>query len=135
MQIQYYKAVLEGRVQLPSKETMVEETEIDYKQRLAEGLKEHQAHLMAGRHFPYLRQLAGEAGLPTPEPVIEKMWFKFLEIYANDPYDFRNCRLDRVDSDNFIYKKLIEAAAMLKSDTDIWVPLFEILLILSVCLA
>ena len=47
-QIRYYKAYLDGKVEIPSTEEMLADSEKDLQTKLAAGQPEHMAHEMTG---------------------------------------------------------------------------------------
>ncbi|GAU95353.1 hypothetical protein RvY_06984 [Ramazzottius varieornatus] len=104
-QVRYYKAVLDGNVLLPDRQTMMEECEEDERQRRNDGLQEHQRHLMyplQTRYFPYLRGLAKDAGFEPSKQVDEKIMVHVIEKVCNEPYDFRKSRYIVVNDEEFV---------------------------------
>ena len=115
-QIQFYKAWLDRRFSLPPLREMIESAEWDDQDRL--GAFPDQAHALGPKAFAYLRQLAQEAGLPEPEPILEKMWLRHLQ---NMPYNFRDFRFEKIDAENFIHEPLDDSS--LKNGKDVLLTL------------
>jgi hypothetical protein len=105
-QVRFYKAVLDGRVQLPSTEVMLEETKAIFQDRLQRGLPEHLTHEMLVSQWEYVDQLARDAGFPPFEPVARKMFEANVQAIKAAPYNFRNYRMERLDSENFFRESL-----------------------------
>ncbi|GFS20044.1 flavin-containing monooxygenase [Elysia marginata] len=61
IQVQFFRAVLEGSVVLPNEADMNEDTECDYQERLSKGRPHRYSHEMSGCMFQYLNELADMA--------------------------------------------------------------------------
>jgi hypothetical protein len=78
--------MLAGKVQLPSKEAMLADSEADFQSRLKEGKPPSFAHYMGddGRQFRYNEELAKMGGFDPLPPVIEMLWDDFMdEMFMN----------------------------------------------------
>ncbi|OWA51059.1 hypothetical protein BV898_15561 [Hypsibius exemplaris] len=47
---------------------------------------------MGAKLYPYLRELADEAGLDRSDPLLEQMWLSHSAVIAELPHEFRNFR-------------------------------------------
>lgn len=101
-QVQYYKAYLDGKIQLPSTEEMLAESERDLQVKLAAKQPEHMAHEMTVSQWDYMAMLAKEAGFPSYEPATRGIFESNILAIRSKPYEFRNFRVEKVDKDNFI---------------------------------
>ncbi|KAK7114068.1 uncharacterized protein [Littorina saxatilis] len=79
VQLLFAISVLDGSLLLPSKESMDEDTESDYKRRLAEGLPHRYAHYMGKMQWEYSDELARMAGCV---PVSKAVRTLFDSIHA-----------------------------------------------------
>ena len=78
--------ILDGRVQLPSEEEMLKDSEDDFQARLKEGLKPRYAHYMGDidRQWKYNEDLAKMGGFEKLPPVLEYLWDDVMdERYMN----------------------------------------------------
>ncbi|OWA53256.1 Flavin-containing monooxygenase FMO GS-OX3 [Hypsibius exemplaris] len=105
-QVLFCKAYIDGKVKLPSREDMIADCDRDYRERLAEGILPHKAHMMRKKLWPYCRQLAEEAGFQPHDPVMEKINAASNQNIVWTPYDFRNYKIEKVDADTFVCEHL-----------------------------
>ena len=101
-QVLFYKAYLDGRMELPGIEDMKRHCEKEYRQRREKGLPEHDAHFMgAERIFDYCRHLAKEAGFETVEPVLEDMFLAHVINIQINPLNFREYEYTKTSNETF----------------------------------
>lgn len=98
-QIQYYKAVLDGKTKLPSVEEMKEDEEKDYQSRLSSGFLPHKAHTMVQRLWPYVDALAKDGGFPTYKPHFPEMYKDNVTALVTIPYEFRTFLDKKIKAD------------------------------------
>lgn len=103
--MKYYKAVLDGKVKLPTTEEMLLHTENDFQERMKNGLTDNAHRLVGDEMWEYIDGMAEEAGFETYEPVVKKMTRISLDGMAKAKATFKNCKLERTDSENFIYEQ------------------------------
>ncbi|XP_055332961.1 uncharacterized protein LOC129584695 [Paramacrobiotus metropolitanus] len=101
-QVQYYKAVLDGRLALPSTPEMLAASEKDLQDKLAAGSPEHLAHEMTVSQWDYMERLAKEAEFPSYEPSTRRLFELNIMGIRTMPYGFRNFRMEKIDRDNFV---------------------------------
>ncbi|GAU92192.1 hypothetical protein RvY_04305 [Ramazzottius varieornatus] len=105
-QVLFYKAYLDGRMQLPSVRQMKQDCEREYRQRREKGLPGHDAHYMGAEPvFQYCRQLADEAGFPCVEPVAEDMFVAHSTNVQINPLNFREYEYSKTSADSFTTHK------------------------------
>ncbi|XP_065197241.1 uncharacterized protein LOC135828747 isoform X1 [Sycon ciliatum] len=102
IQVKYTKAVLDGQHDLPTTEEMIAWQDRDYEKRLAEGLRSHEAHLMAQRQFEYVMDLAECAGIP-PIPAHIRAIYEYI-------MDGRARNLTRYRQQNFHIRHDVQTA-------------------------
>ncbi|XP_035827480.1 flavin-containing monooxygenase FMO GS-OX-like 4 isoform X2 [Aplysia californica] len=99
-QIQFSLKVLDGRLVLPSKLEMDEETETDYRTRLERGLPPRYAHFMGPRQWEYNAQLTTMAGLEPISPNVQLLYehVHAIRLKQLTTYKRLNFRLTGPDS-------------------------------------
>ncbi|XP_046356593.2 flavin-containing monooxygenase FMO GS-OX4-like [Haliotis rufescens] len=94
-------AVLEGKLTLPSKEEMDQDTEKDFREHLASGLPVHDAHSLDDRQWSYNDKLAKLANCQRLPRVIEKIWKKYQATYHENTLTYRNMNFTRTSDESF----------------------------------
>ncbi|KAF5904830.1 flavin-containing monooxygenase FMO GS-OX-like 4 [Clarias magur] len=82
-QIQFALAVLDGNVQLPSRELMEEDIEREKQRKTKMGIHVKHFLKMASGQWDYYASLAKAAGLPPPNPVIKSLYEEHMEEEVN----------------------------------------------------
>lgn len=101
--MRYYKAFLDGKVRLPTAEERLAITEKEHAERTARGIPEHYAHVMTLSQWDYIAKLSEEAGLPSYEPIAKVMYETSIQDIRDSPHGFRNYRIEKIDSENFLH--------------------------------
>ncbi|OQV20574.1 putative Senecionine N-oxygenase [Hypsibius exemplaris] len=110
-QVKFFKAVLDGKVRLPSTEKMLQLTEDDYRQRIVgneEGGSRNIAHGMEQEIWAYLEEMGREAGFDAVEPVYPKMCAAAFHVLRTEFTTFKRDFIQRVDSESFWHVKKAE---------------------------
>lgn len=101
LQSRFCLAFITGRKQLPSKEVMMNDYEVDMAERWKQGLPKRKAHVMGPTQDKYYVDLATTADVKPIQPVIAKM-HRYTNI--NRDKDFLNFRLKKfqiIDDETF----------------------------------
>ncbi|XP_046544678.1 flavin-containing monooxygenase FMO GS-OX4-like [Haliotis rubra] len=101
LQILVVMAMLEGKLTLPSKEEMDQDTEKDFQEHLASGLQVHDAHSLDDRQWSYNDQLADLANCQQLPRVIEKIWNKYQAMLHENSLTYRNMNFLRTSDESF----------------------------------
>ncbi|XP_055327424.1 atrial natriuretic peptide receptor 1-like [Paramacrobiotus metropolitanus] len=101
-QVKYFKANLKGDIILPSLDEMLKEADMEYEERMKAGLREHEAHTMDDRLWPYIDQLAAELGIASYEPVCRKMYAKLKGILFGSPLSAKRYVVKKLSDEDFV---------------------------------
>lgn len=93
---------LDGSMQLPTKETMREDTEKDMRARWRRGYTKRQAHMMGPDQRTYYDDLALAANTSPIPPVIVKLRDESVKRLYDDLINFRKYRYQIIDDENFV---------------------------------
>uniref|UniRef100_A0A2C9JSD5 Flavin-containing monooxygenase n=1 Tax=Biomphalaria glabrata TaxID=6526 RepID=A0A2C9JSD5_BIOGL len=90
-QVRLFKSVLEGTCVLPSKVSMDEDTENDYRKRLEEGMPHRYAHIMDSRQFSYTNDLADMTKTSRLSPFYSQLYYMCNDLRQQDLANYKNC--------------------------------------------
>uniref|UniRef100_A0A034W0H1 Flavin-containing monooxygenase n=2 Tax=Endopterygota TaxID=33392 RepID=A0A034W0H1_BACDO len=102
--MQYYS----GKLQLPSAEDMLADTERDLAERRERGLPRRKAHLVGERQFDYYDELVALTGIDNIRPVIKKLSKICGGKFLYDLQNYRKTAFKVIDNENFVQFKLGE---------------------------
>nr|KAG5712163.1 hypothetical protein BaRGS_014513 [Batillaria attramentaria] len=94
--------VLDGTVQLPSKEEMDADTEADLQKRLAEGLPRRYAHTMGNRQWAYNDEIASLAGIPQIPRAVQNLYDAIHLNRVKDLVNYKKNNYMLLDEENFV---------------------------------
>ncbi|KAI8791149.1 flavin-containing monooxygenase FMO GS-OX-like 2, partial [Biomphalaria glabrata] len=94
VQIRLFRSVLEGTCVLPSKESMDEDTENDYRKRLEEGMPHRYAHTMSSLQFNYNDDLADMAKISRLPSHYSQLYHMCHQLRRQHLTSYKNCNFD-----------------------------------------
>ncbi|XP_055891637.1 uncharacterized protein LOC106078289 [Biomphalaria glabrata] len=94
VQIRLFRSVLEGTCVLPSKESMDEDTENDYRKRLEEGMPHRYAHTMSSLQFNYNDDLADMAKISRLPFHYSQLYHMCHQLRRQHLTSYKNCNFD-----------------------------------------
>lgn len=101
LQSQFCMKYWTGEKELPTKDTMLEDTKADLEKRLAMGWEKRLAHKMAELASDYHNDLSDTAGLERTKPVFDKIAKYFLPATKKDYLNYRNEFYEVLDDESF----------------------------------
>ncbi|KAK3086070.1 hypothetical protein FSP39_013045 [Pinctada imbricata] len=104
MQVKFFVATLDGTFKLPSKEKMLEDTEIDFKTRQEQGLPRRYAHTMGTRQWSYNDELADLANIERIPKVVQNLYDGVHVMRVKDIANYKKINYELIDSET--YKEL-----------------------------
>lgn len=105
LQVRFCLSFITGRKKMPTKETMLQDTEREMNDRWARGYKIHQAHLMGPEQNKYYSDLSTTAGIEPLKPVITKLHNESSQRFLDDLTHFRQDVFRILDDETFIKVK------------------------------
>ncbi|OWA51061.1 hypothetical protein BV898_15563 [Hypsibius exemplaris] len=81
---------------------MIDHTSADFERRIKDAPT---GSCHGPKLYPYLRELADEAGLDRSDPLLEQMWLSHSAVIAELPHEFRKFRCERTDAGEFIHEQ------------------------------
>lgn len=97
-QIQFALAVLDGTVQLPSRELMEEDADKERQRKTQMGVQMKHLLQMDSDQWDYYVSLATAAGLPPPNPVIQSLYKEVGRQRQANPVAYRKINYRQVNA-------------------------------------
>ncbi|XP_017548111.2 flavin-containing monooxygenase FMO GS-OX-like 4 [Pygocentrus nattereri] len=108
-QVQFALAVLEGTVQLPSREVMEEEAERERTRKTQMGVQAKHCLKMDSEQWVYYQDLATTAGFSPPQPVIQSLYEEVRRQRQAKPQAYKQINYRLVDATQW---QLLEAPSV-----------------------
>ncbi|XP_036333059.1 senecionine N-oxygenase-like [Rhagoletis pomonella] len=108
MQMRFVMQYYSRKLQLPSAEDMLVDTEHDLEERRARGLPRRKAHVVGERQFDYYDELAALTGIDNVRPVIKKLSKSCGGKFLYDLQNYRKTAFKVIDDHSFVQFKLGE---------------------------
>ena len=97
LQMKLISSVFTGSIQLPEKEAMLEDEEVDFKERLQKGLTTRDAHKLADQQWEYYRMIAKLGKFKEHELIIEKIYDHNSFMRRKDVIAYKHYKCEILD--------------------------------------
>lgn len=94
--------ILDGSLNLPSKEEMDADTEAEFQMRLAEGLPRRFAHTMGDRQWAYNDEIARMVGCAPIPKAVQNLYNEIHSIRRKNLVGYKENNYQLVDEENFL---------------------------------
>ncbi|VVC38039.1 Hypothetical protein CINCED_3A002615 [Cinara cedri] len=103
LQSRIFKKILEGRVKMPSKEEMLEDSHKEIEARLASGQRLKDLHALGRTKWAmeYYTSVTKFANVEHPPPVLLQIYFDGLERLSEDFLNFRGDKYQIIDREHY----------------------------------